>query len=305
MNAFCFYGFMRFCLALVFGVCLLCAVGEWPIRADIISMKGGKVIRGTIVQTNNDEMLVLGNYDTVECALEEIRSVKPENNVGGAPVSTNSLIGAQRFLDWRGIITNLVSQTWSGKLRQVPAMVVTNGMLRNVPYVSFRSGLDYEVNIYGDLDKPAGVELGVFHDAATSLQAKDNGIDFVASIPILEEDRAAVKNLNHAIDLLEQDDLRYEIKPVSAEDSKGGWWVSAFDPKALEKARVSEVELGRISVVDNVANESANGTNQGRVYVRCYQRKLADGRSENAATNVGAIKTNLVGFPDKLHPMRR
>jgi hypothetical protein len=293
---------MRFCLVLVFGVCLLCVVGEWPIRADIISMKGGKVLRGTIVQTNNDEVLVLGNYDTIEYSLEEIRSVKPENNAVTAMVSTNSVVGDQRFLDWRGIITNLVSQSWSGRLRQVPAMVITNGMLQNVPYVSFRCGLDYELNIYGDLDKPAGVELGVFHDAATSGQAKDNAIDFVASIPILEEDRAAVKNLSHIIDLLEQDGLRYEIKPVSAEDSKGGWWVTAFDPKALDKARVSEVELEKISLMDSVAGESANGTNQGRVYVRGCQRKLVEIRSANSGTNVVSGKANLTGFPDKLHP---
>src|SRR5262245_61706014 len=154
---------MRFFLVLVFGTCLLCcAVSELPIRADIISMKGGKVLRGTIVQTNGDEVLVLANYDTVECSLEDIRSVKAESHVEAARVSTNSVVGDQRFLDWRGILTNLVSQSWSGRLRQVPAMVITNGMLKNVPYLSFRCGLDYEVNIYGDLAKPAGVELGVF-----------------------------------------------------------------------------------------------------------------------------------------------
>jgi hypothetical protein len=54
----------------------------------------------------------------------------------------------------------LGKQPWITSLRQIPATVVDKGVMRNVPYLSFQSG-DYELNVYGDPDNPAGVEIGI------------------------------------------------------------------------------------------------------------------------------------------------
>lgn len=65
-------------------------------------------------------------------------------------------------------------------LVQIPATVIDKGVLRNVPYKSYRAG-DYEVNVYGDPDQPARVEIGVYRSLLTSQDAKHNCVDFLTS----------------------------------------------------------------------------------------------------------------------------
>jgi hypothetical protein len=244
------------------------------------------VIQGTVVQTNEDELLVLANYGTVKCQTGEILSIKREPNRKPTTLSTNTVAVEQRIPDWRTVIAKLAPQVWSSKLRQIPATVITNGILRNVPYISFRCGLDYEVNIYGDLDKPAGVEVGMYLDLVSSDHARDNAINFLSSILIKETDQAAVKNLNRAKDVLSQEGLTFEITPATADDSYGGWWVSIYDQKALDQARVSDRELESITVLNSII---MSVTNSADVEVSWTKEDIKYARSSTGFTTQRSV----------------
>jgi hypothetical protein len=42
--------------------------------------------------------------------------------------------------------------------------------------------------------------------------------------------------------------LCFKVLPPSAPDAYGGWWISVFEPKRLEGARVSDAEYKRVTL---------------------------------------------------------
>jgi hypothetical protein len=123
-------------------------------------------------------------------------------------------------------------------LEQIPATVVDKGPLRNVPYLSYRAG-DVEVNAYGDPDRPACLEIGIFGDAARRPAARDALAALVG---------ADLGGLNMSKDKRSLGGLTYEITPETAPDAYGAWWVSVYDPKALDAARASDAEMKDVAV---------------------------------------------------------
>ena len=53
-----------------------------------------------------------------------------------------------------------------------------------------------------------------------------------------------------------RDGLTFEITPPTAEDAYGGWWVSVYDEKALDRSRASEDEMARITTTRTAVKES-------------------------------------------------
>jgi hypothetical protein len=164
----------------------------------------------------------------------------------------------------------------------------------HVPYQSFRSG-DYEVNVYGDPQRPAGLEVGVYKDLLKSHLAKTRCVEFLATVLTEPADRAVLRSLKLAQDTRERSGLTFEVTPETAADAYGGWWVSVYDRPALDRSRASDRELKEITVRrDEVKKAPAGGTGGtawtlrdltyarpapsgssggGTVYVRGYTRK--------------------------------
>jgi hypothetical protein len=128
-------------------------------------------------------------------------------------------------------------------LSNPPAEVIQNGVFRHVPYLSYRASL-FELNIYGDPKRPAGVEIGVY-------KGKRRSKEEIRKLMALLLTQAADRDLVHAPKLdqheLERDGLTFEVTPPTAKDSFGGWWISIYDAKAIERARATDAELAAIT----------------------------------------------------------
>lgn len=213
--------------------------------ADSITLKNGYTATGTILQTNSvdDTVLLLRDYWTSTFFIPTIQTVKIES-----PEAVASLPNTNRTPDWKRILLRLSTRPWAQNLKQIPATVIDKGILRNVPYVSFRCGEDYEVNIYGDLDNPAGFEIGVYRKLVSDDTAKDNCMRFVEALFPDSADKETVMKLKREKDSTTRDGLTFEVTAPTAEDAYFGWWVSIYDEKRLNFARASESELKQISV---------------------------------------------------------
>lgn len=104
------------------------------------------------------------------------------------------------------------------ELRQIAATVVDRGPLRRVPYLSYRAG-DVEFNAYGDPDRPACLEIGIFGDPARRPAARDA----LARLLGDPDDRNAVQALDLAQDKRSRRGLTFEITPETAADAYGAW----------------------------------------------------------------------------------
>ena len=151
-------------------------------------------------------------------------------------------------------------------LRQIPAAVVDQGPLRRVPYLSYRAG-DVEFNAYGDPDRPACLEIGIFGDPARRPAARDALAGLLAD----PDDRNAVKALDLARDRQTRGGLTFEATPATAVDAYGAWWVSVYDAKALDASRASDAEMKDVAV-PRPAGEPA-GRPGKTIYVKGYRRK--------------------------------
>jgi hypothetical protein len=217
--------------------------------ADVVTTKSGNSIECVVIQENADSIVIRRGYGTMTYPRTAIASVKK------SPVLTESSIGpttrptpGQRVPGWSDVLASLVKAKWATNVQQIPATVVDVGVMRHVPYQSYRCGTDYEINIYGDPDHPASIEIGVYRTLLTSAEAKRNCIEFIASILPDKTDAAIVRALNQAKDLVTRDEWTTEITPATAPDAYGGWWVSVYNEKQLDAARATDEEMKQITV---------------------------------------------------------
>lgn len=224
-------------------VCLFLGAICLPLaRADTIILSTGRTLTGTAVRTNGDDVLLVMDYGAFNFSRASIKEIQTEQIEAAEIHNTN------RLAIFKTVLLMLARQPWASDLRPIPATVIDKGMLRNVPYQSFRCGDDYEVNIYGDLAHPAGIEAGVYRKLVGDDSAKSNCVNFLAGVLGNSTDRDIVSRLDMGKDLKSRDGITFEITPPSAEDAYMGWWVSVYSERELNLARASDEELKNISV---------------------------------------------------------
>ena len=216
---------------------LLLAIGI--LLGDVILLKNGGKLEGVIIHDKGDEIVVRLKYATVELDRSEIASIERKAEPAAAAA-------AARLPRWDKIIDVAGKKPWEGKFRQVPALVVDEGPLKNVPYMSFRSG-NYEFNLYGDPDAPAGIEFGVYNGLLKDETAKKKCIETVAELMGNPKDAEVLKTIGLTVAKKDREGFTFEITPETAPDAFGGWWVSVYDAAAIEKARASQEEMDKIT----------------------------------------------------------
>jgi len=136
---------------------------------------------------------------------------------------------------------------WAKGLKQIPSTVIDKGVLRNVPYTSYRAGGEYELNVYGDPESPACFEIGITGELLKSPVARRNCSDIVNAILNDSAAIAFLKTLNPEGDKKVRNGITYEITPPTAEDAYGGWWISLYSEALLDKSRASAEEMAAIT----------------------------------------------------------
>lgn len=208
---------------------------------DVIIFNNGQVLNGTVLQTNDSSVLFRREFGTFTYPQNEIKNIQ-KNSAG-----TNSFNpGTNRLDNWTRIVANLTKQPWAYSAKQIPATVIDKGVFQNVPYSSFRCGSNYELNIYGDPENPAAIEMGVYGGLLKDLVAKENCIEFIMSALTDNEDKNVVKKLERKQDIVEKGKFICEITPSTAFDAYGGWWISVYDISKVNAARASKAELAEI-----------------------------------------------------------
>lgn len=228
----------------------LCALG------DTITFHSGGSISGTIMQENSSTITLLYGKSTMKIARSDVKSisrtpkVEPKKEVG-TPAKA-----VARLSTMEGAISLLAQQTWATNLEEIAATVIDVGVLKNVPYKSFRCGADIEVNVYGDPDEPAGIEIGVYGERASSASAQSECMKYISQLLGDPVDAKLLDSLNKSEDKIERMSLTFEITPPTAEDAYGGWWISIYSEELLNKARATDAELKEIAQPRTVTKAS-------------------------------------------------
>ena len=150
---------------------------------------------------------------------------------------------------------------WGRDLAQIPSTVIDKGVLRDVPYTSYRAG-DYELNVYGDPAAPAGFEIGIHKETIKSDAAKKNCFDLISQLLDDPADRAVLASLKKDIDKKVRAGVTFEVTPPTAEDAYGGWWVSVYDEAVLDRSRATPKELEKITTTRENVKAADAGTKE-------------------------------------------
>jgi hypothetical protein len=239
---------------------LICLVFSFHLSvsvfSDVIVHRDGQLITGKILQDTPAGVLIKLEYGTFTYPRSFIKEVHRDAETAAA-IAPNLERPTNGLPSWNNAILSLSTQTWAYSAKQIPSTVVDKGILRHVPYISFRCGVDYEVNVYGDPDDPAGIEIGIYRSLLSDALAKSNCVEFIAGLLPTETERTVLRAMNREKSAFTQGNVTIEITPPTAEDAYGGWWVSVYDEQKLEKARASEAELKVVTVPATVMRTAA------------------------------------------------
>jgi hypothetical protein len=254
---------------------------------DSVVLKDGTNVRGLIIK--NTRFSVLIQQKNKELEIPKSRIVRINDNADAGAVDTEINKRGQ-LPSWRSIANDLRTNDAVKSLVEIPATVIDVGDFINVPYKSFRVNEDVELNIYGDPENPAGVELGIYGRRSADKKLRRTLRGYLAGFLTTREEIAALYSLGLEKGIAQVGDLTLEITPKDAPDAYGAWWVSLYNKRALDEVRLSDAEYKRlVRPVNEVIDK------QGRVISGGWSEKEAR-RSKKINQMGDEAKVLLRGF---------
>jgi hypothetical protein len=224
---------------------LVQAAMEGYAEPDAVVLKTGDTRSGVIVKNTAQEVWLQEKYGIAEIPKSSISRILDGVDSG---MEYTEPTRAGDLPSWRVMVNDLRNNDAIQSLRQIPATTIDNGVLKNVPYLSFRVNEFAELNVYGNPDDPAGVEIGVYgrqnRDVRTLRTLRAFMVGFLGS----KEEIAAL----YSLPLKTGGEKRIgktsiQITPPDAPDAYGGWWILVNHPSKLEQSRLNDTEYAALT----------------------------------------------------------
>ena len=217
---------------------------EGHAEPDSVLLKDGSLHRGLIVQNTAKEVLLQGRYSIQSFPKSEIVRIRNEADIGLEFTKANT---PGDLPAWRVMVNDLRNNDAVKSLEQIPATGIDIGTYKNIPYLSFRINELIEMNIYGDPDDPGAVEFGVYGKQASNNKTRRVLRSFLAGFLSSRKEVGAIYSLPFTGGKSCVGDICFLIIPPTAPDAYGGWWISLFNPKKLDAARLSDAEYAKLT----------------------------------------------------------
>ena len=254
---------------------------------DTLHLLDGKVVHGLIIKNSSDSVLI--QQENGELDIPKSKIVRIIDNADRNVLYTGMNRKGQ-LPSWRVIANDLRTHDAVKSLVEIPATVIDVADFRNVPYKSFRVNEEVELNIYGDPENPAGVELGIYGPRSADKKLRKLLRAYLAGFLTTREEIAALYSLGLRKGKTQVGNIVIEITPANAFDAYGAWWVSLYNPTALDQVRLSDAEYKRlVRPFDEVIGK------KGRVISGGWSRKEAE-RSRKVRAEGSSAKVILKGF---------
>ena len=254
---------------------------------DSLTLVDGTVVHGLIIKNSRDSVLIQQKRGELEVPKKKI--VRIIDNADRNVLYTGMNREGQ-LPSWRVIANDLRTHDAVKSLVEIPATVIDVADFKNVPYKSFRVNEDIELNIYGDPENPAGVELGIYGPRSADKKLRKLLRSYLAGFLTTREEIAALYALGLNKGKAQVGEITLEITPANAFDAYGAWWVSLYNSKALNNVRLSDSEYkSLVRPVDEVIDK------KGRVISGGWSRKDAE-RSRKVREQGSSARVILKGF---------
>jgi len=228
---------------------------------DSIVLKGGRTVRGLIIKNSVDSVLLQEEFGEQSYPKSEIIRIRDEADIG---ILFTDIHRRGDLPSWRVIANDLRTHDEIRSLVEIPATTIPTGEFRNVPYKSFRANRDLELNIYGDPNDPAGIELGIYGSRKNNAKIQKVLRAYFAGFLTSREEVAALYGLDFRGGKATAGDITFEVTPPTADDAFGAWWISFYNKKDLDEARLPDAKYAELTkpadeVIDRSGKVIAKG----------------------------------------------
>jgi len=223
---------------------------------DTIYMNDGTAKRGLIIRNDPGEVVLQQRMGEVVIPKAYISRIDDQVN----DVYFADMVKPGKLPPWRMIVSDLRSDDNIRSFRQIPATTITNGYLRNIPYLSFRINRRVEMNVYGNPEDPVAIEFGIYERKASEItRFKKITRTYLAGLLDNRHEIAALYSLDDKGGERTIGDLTFKVTPPEAHDAYGGWWISLYEQKRLNAFRVPESSYLKNTLPFGAVNH-ANGS---------------------------------------------
>jgi hypothetical protein len=230
------------------------AQNEGYAEPDSLLFKDGSTRAGVIVKNTADTIFLQERYQVSEFPKSDIVRI-----FDGADTGMEFTDAGKKgdLPSWRVMVNDIRNNDAITSLKQIPATLIDNGYLKNVPYLSFRINEYIEMNVYGKPDNPAAIEFGMYGRLSSSDKLRRALRSFLAGFLSSRSEVGAIYSIPFSGGEKSAGDFRIRVTPSSAPDAYGAWWISLYNPKALAAARVSDAEYVKATLPpDQVVDRS-------------------------------------------------
>jgi hypothetical protein len=237
----------KFALAIVLCVYFVAGLraADDSFRApDSLVLTNGKVVSGLIIKNSRDSVLLQQENKEIDYPKNKIVRINDNADTGALYTDINR---KGKLPSWRVIANDLRTNDAIKSLVEIPATVIDVGDFKNVPYKSFRVNNDVELNIYGDPEDPAGVELGIYGPRSAKKQLRKTLRGYLAGFLTTRKEIAALYSLGLDKGITQVGNITLEITPKDAPDAYGAWWVSLYNRKDLDRVRLNDAEYAMLA----------------------------------------------------------
>jgi hypothetical protein len=253
---------------------------------DTVVMNDGTELHGMIVRNDAQTLVLQERMKEVEIPKNQIRRIIDQAD---SLVYFADIADPDTLPPWRMIVQDFRQDDNIRLFREIPATSIDNGYLRNIPYLSFRINRKVEMNVYGDPENPVCLEFGIYEKGEKITRFMKTIRAYLAGILTSREEVAAIYALPETGGKIRAGRFTFEVTPPSAPDAYGGWWISIYDEKRLDAARIPESEYLKVTLPFHEVN-----TISGEL--RPDQSVKHDRFLSSTATKWSGLVSNLKGF---------
>ena len=212
---------------------------------DALLLKNGKTVRGLIIKNTSKEVLLQEKDKETSYPKSDIVRILDATNEG---TEFTEIFKKGELPAWRVIANDLRTNDAIKSFEEIPATAVDNGVFKNVPYMSFRVNGNVEFNIYGNPEDPAGIEFGIYGGQSGDRRLRRVLRSYLAGYLNTRDEIATLYALSFEGGIKQSGNLVFEVTPKNAPDAYDAWWISLYNKKDLDAARVSDKAYAKMTV---------------------------------------------------------
>ena len=211
---------------------------------DQIRLNDGTELRGLILQNTRDMVVLETDHGEARIPKDYIRRIDDAPNDEAIYAD---IVGKNELPAWRSIVHDLRTHDSVRIFEQIPPTAIDNGLLRNIPYLSFRANEKFELNIYGKPQRPVAIEFGVYGAGRPDDRTRRIFREFIAGHLHSKDQIAALYSLSPEKRNARAGKLAFRLITPDDPDGYGGTWIVVYRPDAIAGARLSDKAYAAIT----------------------------------------------------------